>query len=71
MDFMTAYLAATSPGGLDTISDYRRWYPGGYVVHHGAADAAAVYHFADRSGDGADDFPPCAAAIKAPQAGLE
>ena len=65
MDFMTAYLA-TSPGGLDT-GDYRRRHPGGHVVYYGATDAAAVYHFADRPGDGAGYLPLCAAAIKSPR----
>ena len=51
MDFMTAYLA-TSPAGW-TRWRLRRRHPGGHVVYYGATDAAAVYHFADRLGDGA------------------
>ncbi len=66
MDFMTAYLA-TSPGGTGHGGDYRRRHPGGHVVYYGATDAAAVYHFADRPGDGAGYLPLCAAAIKASQ----
>ncbi len=37
--------------------DYRRRHPGGHVVYYGATDAAAVYHFADRPGDGAGYLP--------------
>ncbi len=66
MDFMTAYLA-TSPGGTGHGGDYRRRHPGGHVVYYGATDAAAVYHFADRPGDGAGYLPLCAAAIKSPR----
>ncbi|STW38851.1 protein AbrB [Klebsiella pneumoniae] len=47
--------------------DYRRRHPGGHVVYYGATDAAAVYHFADRPGDGAGYLPLCAAAIKSPR----
>lgn len=66
MDFMTAYLA-TSPGGLDTVAIIAMRHPGGHVVYYGATDAAAVYHFADRPGDGAGYLPLCAAAIKSPR----
>ncbi len=71
MDFMTAYLA-TSPGGLDTVAIIAAGTPGGYVVHCGATDVAAVYHFTDRPGDGAGYLPLCATAIKKPRrAGAE